>query len=45
MSAVPSYHFGSVGMLRFLLVLHRFLPPALDLGLAFFIRKRANAPE
>ena len=42
MSAVPSYHFGSAGMLRFLLVLHRFLPPALDLGLAFFIHKRGS---
>jgi SAM-dependent methyltransferase len=41
-SAVPSYHFGSVGIFRLLLLLHRFLPPALDLGLAFFIRKRAR---
>ena len=39
-SAVPSYHFGSVLVLRLLLVLHRFLPPALDTGLAFFMRKR-----
>jgi SAM-dependent methyltransferase len=38
-SGVPSYHFGSVAMFRLFLLLHRFLPPALDTGLAFFIRK------
>ncbi len=39
-SAVPSYHLGSPALMRALLVLHRVLPPALDLGLRFFIRKR-----
>ena len=39
-SAVPSYHFGNVALFRFLRLLHRFLPSAFDLGLAFFIRKR-----
>lgn len=38
-SAVPSYHFGSPLVFRLLLLLHRFLPPMLDLSLALFIRK------
>ena len=40
-SAVPSYHFGSVALFRILLALHRLLPPLLDLSLAFFIRKKS----
>jgi SAM-dependent methyltransferase len=42
-SAVPSYHFGSLLLFRLLLLLHRLLPPALDVSLAFFIRKRLRA--
>jgi SAM-dependent methyltransferase len=42
-SGVPSYHFGSMILFRLLLVLHRLLPPVLDLGLRFFIRKRPTA--
>jgi SAM-dependent methyltransferase len=40
-SAVPSYHFGNIAMFRILLLVHRLLPPALDLSLAFFIRKKS----
>jgi SAM-dependent methyltransferase len=39
-SAVPSYHFGNSAVFRAQLLLHRFLPRALDVGLAFFIQKR-----
>jgi hypothetical protein len=39
-SGVPSYHFGRPALLRALLFLHRLLPPALNTGLALFIRKR-----
>jgi SAM-dependent methyltransferase len=39
MSAVPSYHFGSPAIFGLLMFLHRFLPRALDPGMAFFIRK------
>jgi SAM-dependent methyltransferase len=39
-SAVPSYHFGSLAVFRLQLLLHRLLPPALDVGLGFFIQKQ-----
>jgi len=39
-SAVPSYHFGRKLLFRVQSLLHRVLPAALDLRLAFFIRKR-----
>ena len=39
-SAVPSYHFGSALLLRLLLLLHRLLPPKLDLSLALFIQRQ-----
>lgn len=39
-SGVPSYHFGSAILLRLFLLLHRFLPRALDVSMSFFIRKR-----
>jgi SAM-dependent methyltransferase len=39
-SGVPSYHFGNMAMFRFFLLVHRFLPAALDVSLAFFIHKR-----
>lgn len=39
-SAVPSYHFGSVALMRILQLIHRLTPPIFDVGLRFFIRKR-----
>lgn len=39
-SAVPAYHFGSKLLFRLQLLFHRILPPAFDLRLAIFIRKR-----
>jgi SAM-dependent methyltransferase len=39
-SAVPSYHFGSLFIMRMLQVVHRLTPPFFDVGLRFFIRKR-----
>lgn len=42
-SAVPSYHFNSVILFRLLRLLHRLMPPPLDVGLRFFIRKRDAA--
>lgn len=42
-SGVPSYHFGSLFLFRLFLLVHRLLPPALDTGLGFFIRKFAEA--
>lgn len=41
-SAVPSYHFGSIAMMRLLQLAHRLMPPMFDVGLRFFIRKRLN---
>ena len=38
-SAVPSYHFGSLLIMRLQQVLHRLTPPPFDVGLRFFIRK------
>jgi SAM-dependent methyltransferase len=45
MSAVPSYHFGSLLLFRLQLGLHRLLPGALGLTLHLFMRKRASAPR
>jgi ubiquinone/menaquinone biosynthesis C-methylase UbiE len=42
-SAVPSYHFGSVTLMRVQQLVHRLTPPMFDVGLRFFIHKRANA--
>ncbi|HEX4738073.1 MAG TPA: methyltransferase domain-containing protein [Allosphingosinicella sp.] len=39
-SAVPSYHFGSAPIFFVMMLLHRILPPLLDLSIAFFIRKK-----
>ena len=39
-SAVPSYHFGNLFLLRLQQLLHRLTPPMFDVGLRFFIRKR-----
>lgn len=39
-SGVPSYHFGSALLFRLQQFVHRLLPPALDVGLCLFIRKR-----
>jgi SAM-dependent methyltransferase len=39
-SAVPSYHFGSLAVMRLLQLVHRLTPPTFDVGLRFFIRKR-----
>lgn len=39
-SAVPSYNFDSVLLMRLLQLLHRLTPPMFDVGLRFFIRKR-----
>lgn len=44
-SAVPSYHFGSVVLMRFLQFVHRLTPPLFDLGLRFFIRKHENGAQ
>lgn len=41
-SAVPSYHFGSAVLMRIEQLLHRLTPPLFDVGLRFFIRKRAK---
>jgi SAM-dependent methyltransferase len=40
-SAVPSYHFGSLALMRLLQLAHRFIPPIFDVGLRFFIQKRS----
>jgi SAM-dependent methyltransferase len=42
-SAVPSYHFGSPLVFRLALLLHRFLPPALNLVLGLFIKKHEDS--
>lgn len=39
-SAVPSYHFGSLAIMRLQQLVHRLTPPMFDVGLRFFIRKR-----
>jgi len=39
-SGVPSYHFGSMPVMRLLQLVHRLTPPAFDVSLRFFIRKR-----
>jgi len=40
-SSIPAYHFGSFAMFRLFQLLHRLIPAPLDVGLRFFIRKRA----
>lgn len=42
-SAVPSYHFGSIAMMRLLQLAHRLMPPIFDVGLRFFIQKRLDS--
>ncbi|MBA3511517.1 class I SAM-dependent methyltransferase [Sphingomonas sp.] len=44
-SAVPSYHFGSYFVFRATLLLHRVLPPILDLVLGLFIRKHERSRD
>jgi SAM-dependent methyltransferase len=39
-SAVPSYHFGRLWLMRLLRLVHRLTPPMFDVGLRFFIQKR-----
>jgi SAM-dependent methyltransferase len=39
-SAVPSYHFGSLVLMRLEQFIHRLTPPMFNVGLRFFIRKR-----
>ncbi len=39
-SAVPSYYFNSVVLMRLQQLVHRLTPPMFDVGLRFFIRKR-----
>jgi SAM-dependent methyltransferase len=41
-SAVPSYHFGSVFLMKMLQLAHRLMPPIVDVGLRYFIHKRAD---
>jgi SAM-dependent methyltransferase len=41
-SALPSYHFGNAALFRLQNLLHRFLPPPLDVRLSLFIRKKRN---
>ena len=41
-SAVPSYHFGSLALMRLLQLVHRMTPPMFGVGLRFFIRKRSG---
>lgn len=40
-SAVPSYHFGNLALMRLQQLIHRLTPPMFDVGLRFFIQKRA----
>lgn len=40
-SSIPAYHFGSMVLFRIFQLIHRLTPPPLDVGLRFFIRKRA----
>lgn len=39
-SAVPSYHFGSLALMRLLQLVHRLTPPIFGVGLRFFIQKK-----
>jgi ubiquinone/menaquinone biosynthesis C-methylase UbiE len=36
----PAYYFGSAILYRFLLIMHRFLPPKLSPSICFFIQKK-----
>ena len=42
-SAVPSYHFGNMALIRLLRLAHRLTPPLFDVGLRFFIHKRCDS--
>jgi SAM-dependent methyltransferase len=42
-SAVPSYHFGKLPLMRLGQIVHRLLPPLFDVGLRFFIQKRLHS--
>ena len=39
-SAVPSYNFNSIILMRLMQLVHRLTPPMFGVGLRFFIRKR-----
>lgn len=41
-SGPPAYHFGSFAAFRLFQLIHRLTPPPFNLGLRFFIRKRAG---
>jgi SAM-dependent methyltransferase len=41
-SGVPSYHFGSLALMRLQQLVHRLTPPVFGVGLRFFIRKRLD---
>lgn len=42
-SGVPSYHFGSLAMMRLQQLIHRLTPPLFDIGLRFFIHKKPRS--
>jgi SAM-dependent methyltransferase len=44
-SAVPSYHFGNIVIMRFLQLVHRVTPPIFAVGLRFFIQKRVTGTD
>lgn len=44
-SGVPSYHFGSLALMRLQQLVHRLTPPMFDVGLRFFIRKRRSVSD
>lgn len=44
-SAVPSYHFGSMALMRLAQLIHRLTPPIFDVGIRFFIHKRSGIGE
>jgi SAM-dependent methyltransferase len=44
-SAVPSYHFGSMALMRLEQLVHRLTPPMLDVGLRFFIQKHPTGKK
>jgi SAM-dependent methyltransferase len=41
-SGIPSYYFGSLALMRLQQLAHRLTPPPFDIGLRFFIQKRAG---
>lgn len=44
-SAVPSYHFGSLLLMRIEQLIHRLTPPLFDVGLRFFIHKHDDLAD